>query len=164
MAHATDHTGVEERLCRCKNAGSGVKDRQWLSQNKFSHLEKVPFRLLSCRLKYFIFISWSIHLEKGEQDIRYVHLQVSGAKAVARQTRSLPGSTGFSQQHIITHNNINSYSSRTQNGLLVFIWSHVCLPSCLQLKSISDNLSVNSCCFTMRLSILHFLFALYVES
>lgn len=89
-----------------------------------------------------IFISWSPHLEQREQDIQYVHFPVSGAQAVfPRQTRSLPVSTRFSQQHIITRNNINIYSSNTQNGPSLFIWYHVCLPGCLHLD-VSIFLSV----------------------
>lgn len=63
-----------------------------------------------------------------------VHLHLSGAPAVPLQTRSLPVSTGFSKQRVITHNNINSHSSDTQNVPLVLIRSQVCLPGCLHLE------------------------------
>lgn len=89
-------------------------------------IKNAPFSVLSQGEKYFHFMvisSWA-------GTTRYA----CTFHAVPPQTRSLPVSTGFSQQHIIIHNNINSYSSNTQNGLLVCVRSNVCLPGCWHLE------------------------------
>lgn len=93
-----------------------------------------------------------------------VHLHLSGAPAVPLQTRSLPVSTGFSKQRVITHNNINSHSSDTQNVPLVLIRSQVCLPGCLHLEvDIWLCLSVSSCGFPISPSVCLPILSLFVS-
>lgn len=128
-----------------------VINMHWVTNRK----QKSPFGVFSVRVYYFIFISQSSHLEQGQKHTVRTFTILWSSRL---QTRSLPGSTGFSQQRIITHNNINSYSPDTQNSPLVFTnRMFVCL-AVYTCRSISDYLSVGEFWLLSYLSVRHIVF------
>lgn len=109
-----------------------VKVADGRQHNPFSPRDNDPFRLLSRTVKYLIFILTVISPPAWRR-IHSLYIFTS-QELKPRQTRSLPVSTGLSQQRIIIHNNINSSSADTLNSPRSLIQCYVCLPCCLHLE------------------------------
>lgn len=105
----------------------------------------LPSGLLFCRVKCLIFISRSSHLELGRTSSTV--RTFTSPRSPRDDRRGHSQSPRFSQQRVITHNNINSSSSDTQNVPLVFVQTPVCLSGCLTTAGLFFH--VLSVCWTL---------------